>query len=93
MPIIVVKCPSPADAIAAEAEAATGILWGVSLGTTSTTARRDSTLGIQATETRCGNLGASAPGGWFSSGVFTDADWNAQAPDIQAAFFWGLMDA
>lgn len=93
MPIIVVKCPTAADAIAAKADADGGALWGVSLGTTSIAETKDSTLGIQATQTRCNKLGASAPGGWWASAVFNEAPWDGLPPENQASFLLGKMDS
>jgi hypothetical protein len=93
MPIIVVKCPTAADAIAAKVQADAGVLWGVSLGVTTTTETKESTIGIAATQTRCNKLGASAPGGWWASAVYADSLWDGLPPEMQATYFLGKMDS
>ena len=95
MPMIVITCPSAADASSAKAEAETGTLWGVSLGTTTTVQAKESALWVQATQTRCVKLLAGAPPDWmaWTGAVLPELPWSEQSPGIQASYFVGLMDA
>ena len=93
MPMIVIECPSPADAIQAKAEADSGTLWGVSLGTTTTAQAKESTIGIQATQNRCVQLLAAAPSSWmaWTGGLHTDQPWGDQPSGLKASYFFGVM--
>jgi hypothetical protein len=93
MPFIIIKCPTAAAAAAAKVEAEAGMLWGVSLGATTTTQTKESTIGIAATQTRCRKIGESAPGGWWASAVYADSLWDGLPPEMQATYFLGKMDS
>lgn len=94
MPIIVITCPTEADANTAKSQAATGTLWGISLGTTTTVETKEATLGVQATETRCVNLLAAAPSDWmaWAGAVHLDAPWDDLPQEMQSTYFLGKMD-
>mgnify|MGYP003676081836 CR=1 FL=1 len=93
MPIIVVECPTPADASQAKTEADSGTLWGVSLGTTTSAETKEASLGIQATQTRCVKLLAGAPAEWmaWTGAVHTDSPWEDQSAGLKASYFLGVM--
>ena len=95
MPMIVIECPTAADAIQAKTEADSGTLWGVSLGTTTTAETKEATIGIQATQTRCVKLLAAAPSSWmaWTGALHTDQPWEDQPAGLKASYFFGLMDA
>lgn len=95
MPIIVITCPTVADANTAKTQADTGTLWGISLGTTTMVETKEATLGIKATQTRCVKLLAAAPSAWmaWAGAVHLEAPWDDLPQDVQATFFLGKMDS
>jgi hypothetical protein len=92
MNFLLIQCPSPADAEAADAEAEAGSLWGVSLGTTSSSISNGRFLVVEATPTRCANLAQSAPSGWWITAP-QSADWEQIPDDFQAWYLLGTLHA
>jgi hypothetical protein len=90
MNFLLVQCPSPADATAADAEAEAGSLWGVSLGTTSSSVSNGQFLCVEATPNRCASLAQSAPSGWWITAP-QSVDWEAIPDDYQAWYLLGTL--
>jgi hypothetical protein len=89
---VMIQCPTTDDATAAKAEADTGTLWGVSLGTTSSSIANGRFLVVEATPTRCANLARSAPNGWWTTAP-QSVDWESIPDDYQAWYLLGTLNA
>ena len=92
MSLLLLEASSTANATAIKAEADTGTLYGVSLGTTTKSSTYSNLVLLELTQTRAFSLCEALPSGVISPSLDMNPDsFSAAGPDCQVWFLRGQL--